>query len=290
MSTIISIGELLWDVFPDYKRPGGSPANLAYHLYTLGNLSHLVSRVGNDFEGDELVRLIKRKGLYSEFIQKDMELPTGKVTVSFNDQEPSYTIHEPAAWDSIVPTQSLLKTLATADAFCFASLSQRNKITANTINFCIENVPDECVKVFDLNLRPPYVDQVLIQKSIKLADVIKVNENEFEILSNWFNTDNFGQHIVNLYPNKIVVVTLGANGSAMYNQNGYYKHEAYPVSESGDFVGVGDAFLACFVHLFLKNHSVNSILNNANKYSAFIASQKGSMPTVPLDLIESVEV
>lgn len=288
MSTILSAGEILWDLFPEYKKPGGSPANLAYHLSVLGNTSLLASRIGMDPEGDSLIQFLEKKDLSTRYIQRDKHLPTGRVTVSLIKDDPSYIIHEPAAWDAIKPTKKLLQLLPSLDAFCFASLSQRSKTTANTIEQILGLLPDNCMSVFDVNLRAPYTDKSLIRTRIISADVIKVNEQEFEILSGWFGTENFGRHVIKTFPDKIVVVTLGASGSAVYTREGYYKHEAYPVSDAGDFVGVGDAFLACFIHLLLKKYSPGDIIGNANKYASFVASQKGSMPSIPPDLIESI--
>jgi len=288
MHKTLSFGEILWDIFPDYKKPGGSPANLAYHLHVLGNESTLVSQVGNDIIGMELLTFLRNKGLPVQFIQKNVKLDTGKVTVTFNEGEPSYFIHEPSAWDFIRFTDNLAKKVKQIDAVCFASLSQRNFKSKETLHRILEQVKPDCLKVFDLNLRPPYTDKSTIKSGIMIADVIKFNEHELNEVSGWFETDNLPNYLLERYPEKIILITLGADGSMFHKKTGVFKHKAYPISGEGDFVGVGDAFLSCFTNLVLKEEPDNTILKKANKYAAYVASQKGGMPAISADLIEWV--
>jgi len=180
----LSFGELLWDLFPGYKTPGGSPANIAYHLHTLGNESHLLTRVGNDPTGAELLEFIGSKGLKTTLIQTDSHQPTGIVTVHVDEKnEPSYTIHEPSAWDFIELNETLNRLAGSLDAICYASLSQRSKGSKFTIQALIERVPDSCIKVFDLNLRPPFFNPEEVLNDIRKADLVKMNEDEFKSVS-----------------------------------------------------------------------------------------------------------
>lgn len=284
MAKIFSIGEVLWDLFPDYKKPGGSPANIAYHAHCLGHDSFLVSKVGNDTDGDELIQFLQKKGLSVRFIQKSSTSPTGLVTVAIQDGEPSYVIHEPSAWDSIEFTDDLKEQITDIDAICFASLSQRNSVTAATVRTLLLEVPPSCLKVFDLNLRPPFVDKSTILDCIEQSDVIKMNEDECQTVSGWFDTSDLPSFLVRKWPDKTVIVTLGANGSAMYFHDGSYTQSAYPISGKGDFVGVGDAFLACFIHLMLEKAPAANLLDHASRYAAYVASQQGGMPEIPADV------
>lgn len=285
MSNILSFGEILWDIFPDYKKPGGSPANLAYHLHALGNQTRLISRVGNDRLGNELVKFISTKGLPVEQIQVDESIQTGTVGVQFTDNEPSYTIHQPAAWDKIDFSEEIKKLASNADAICFASLSQRSEKSKKTLGEILTNTNPECLKVFDLNLRKPFFDKQTIQSSIEVADVIKFNEDELAEVEGWMKTDDLPGYILSNHPKKTILITLGAKGSTMVNIEGKFHHDAYPITSKGDFVGVGDAFLACTTHLILENEKPSTILKKANYYASYIASQKGGMPEVPDDII-----
>jgi len=288
MKKVLSIGEVLWDVFPTYKKPGGSPANLAYHLHSLGNSTILASRIGKDKNGEGLLQFLKEKGLPTDQIQSDETHNTGTVTVTFTDGEPSYVIHEPAAWDFIEYSDALKAAASRLDAICFASLSQRNSVTAGTVQHLLNDLPERCLKVFDLNLRPPFIDRELITSQIEIADVVKFNEEEFEQAKEWFSTHNPAAYLLNLHPEKIILRTLGANGSEMITSSGTFSEDACPISGDGDFVGVGDAFLACFTHLRLQKTALEKLLPAANRYAALVASKQGGMPEIPGSIIEFV--
>ena len=274
----------MWDIFPEYKKPGGSPANLAYHMHVLGNNSILFSRVGKDENGRELLHFLDQKGVSLNHIQIDSAQPTGVVTVQFDENEPHYTIEKPSAWDFIEATPSILDEAKYADAICFASLAQRGEISAASLKQILTETPQSCLKVFDLNLRPPFINKEAIMECIDIADVIKLNENEYEMVSEWFKTDSLTEVLLERNQKKTILVTLGADGSAIQTANGYVKEKACPISGKGDFVGVGDAFLACFTHLKLRNTADSDILKLSNKYAAYVASQQGGMPEIPDDL------
>jgi len=289
MFKTLSVGEVLWDIFPEYKKPGGSPANVAYHLHCLGAKSMLVSRVGKDENGTELIRFLKSKELDVSHIQQDDSQPTGIVNVTFDAGEPSYTIEEPSAWDFITITDELEHELKSLDAICFASLSQRNDVSASTVQKILGLVPKDCLKVFDLNLRAPFFDEDIIRKSMQRSNIIKINEQEFKTLSDWYGNENFTQELIRDDKSKIILLTEGENGSSMFTKDGYFHEDAHPISGSGDFVGVGDAFLACFTFLKLKKVPLTKILSLANHYAAFVASRQGGMPDVPQSILGKIK-
>ena len=289
MYKTLSIGEVLWDIFPDYKKPGGSPANVAYHLHCLGTKSLLLSRVGKDENGADLLQFLNNKGVDTKHIQQDEIHPTGIVNVDFLDGEPSYTIQEPSAWDFISITDELRDEIGSLDAICFASLSQRNKVSANTVQKLLAAVPDDCLRVFDLNLRPPFIDKNGILRAIEQSDIIKINEHEFKTLAGWYGSKNFAEELVEKEPSKTILLTEGENGSSMYTTEGFFHEKAHDITGDGDFVGVGDAFLACFTYLKLKNTSAESILTLSNQYAAFVASQKGGMPDIPTSILDRIQ-
>jgi fructokinase len=288
MYKTLSVGEVLWDIFPDYKKPGGSPANVAYHLHSLGTDSLLLSRLGKDRNGDGLLDFLNQKGINCNLIQLDDKHPTGIVNVEFDEGEPSYSIEGPSAWDFIEITDELIKDVNSLDAICFASLSQRNDKTKDTVQNLLSAVPGSCLKVFDLNLRPPFVDKDLVISTIQKSDIIKINEHEFKILTEWFGKQDFTVDLFEDDPAKIVLLTEGEKGSTMFTSTNTLHEDAHPISGEGDFVGVGDAFLACFTFLKLNQTPENKILSLSNQYAAFVASQKGGMPDIPESILEQI--
>lgn len=289
MFKTLSFGEILWDLFPHYKKPGGSPANLAYHLHLFGNSSYLLSKIGNDENGDELLKFLMQKKLSIRYIQRDTKLPTGTVKVMVDeDNEPTYTIQQPAAWDDIELTSEINLLTGSLDAFCFASLSQRDYRSKRTVDALLKKLPSNCLKVFDLNIRPPFVDKETILKNIKESDVIKFNREEFSIVGKWLDAEDTADKIIEMDPNKTILLTLGSQGSELINVNGRFCQKAFPILGNGDFVGVGDAFLACFTHLMLKRVEPQQLLKISNRYAAFVASQQGSMPDIPTDILDLI--
>lgn len=289
MFKTLSFGEILWDLFPNYKKPGGSPANLAYHLHLFGNDSNLLSKIGDDDIGKELLNFFLKKGVTIKYIQKDPILPTGTVSVMVEENnEPSYTIHQPAAWDDIELTSELSPLIESLDAFCFASLSQRNEGSKRTVDSLIERLPANCLKVYDLNIRPPFIDKASILKNIQESDVIKLNQEEYSIVGSWLNTADTAEKIIEMDSNKTVLLTLGSKGSELINRKGRFYQNAYPIQGDGDFVGVGDAFLASITHLKLKKIEPQQLLEKSNKYAAFVASQQGSMPDIPQNILDMI--
>ena len=289
MFKTLSFGEILWDLFPDYKKPGGSPANLAYHLHLFGNRSHLLSKIGSDENGDELIKFLLKKGVSDTYIQIDPNLPTGTVSVTVDEKnEPTYTIHQPAAWDDIEFTEELNLLTESLDAFCFASLSQRNEGSKKTVESLLKRVPENCLKVYDLNLRAPFIDKQTILRNISESDVIKMNQEEYTTVGKWLDAVDTGDEILKMDANKSVLLTLGSQGSELINSKGRFFQRAFPIHGHGDFVGVGDAFLACFTHLLLKRTEPQKLLESSNRYAAFVASQKGSMPDIPNDILDLI--
>lgn len=289
MFKTLSVGEVLWDIFPDYKKPGGSPANVTYHLHSLSAESLLLSRVGNDENGAELLKFLETKGIDCSLIQKDETQSTGIVNVEFNEGEPSYSIEEPSAWDFIELSDELKNNIHSLDALCFASLSQRSEKTKSTVQYLLSKVPTSCLKVFDLNLRPPFVDKELVISSIQKSDIIKINEHEFKTLAEWYGSRNFIDEILENHPSKIILLTEGEKGSSMCTSEETIHEDAHPITGDGDFVGVGDAFLACFTFLKLNDTPKSRILTLANQYAAFVASQKGGMPDIPESILEQIQ-
>lgn len=289
MFKTLSFGEILWDLFPDYKKPGGSPANLAYHLHLFGNRSYLLSKVGNDENGNDLIHFLIEKGVSTKYIQRDPELPTGTVSVTMDEKnEPSYKIQQPAAWDEIELTTEINILIESLDAFCFASLAQRNDRSKKTVDILLRELPANCLKVFDLNIRPPFVDKETILHNIMQSDVIKFNQEEYSMIGKWLNTEDTADKIIGMNSNKTILLTLGSQGSELINSSGRFFQKAFPIDVNGDFVGVGDAFLACFTHLMLKNIEPQQLLEMSNRYAAYVASKQGSMPDIPQEMLDLI--
>lgn len=291
MNTIIGLGEVLWDEFDNYKRPGGAPANVAYHANILGSNGIIASSVGDDHSGSELIKFFQRKKIPVDHIQRNKEKSTGKVSVTMHGSEASYVIHEDTAWDHLKFSEEW-KTLAKkADAVCFGSLAQRNEISRNTILTFLDHCSSDCIRVFDVNLRPPFFSGEVIIESLKRTDVIKLNEHEFRQLPEITgSTKSTKELLLDDYGISVICLTKGAKGCEIITPDSHFIEGPFEIDTSlGDSVGVGDSFTATLIHNKLKGRKWQEALHLANKYAANMAALKGAMPDVPTKIISEVQ-
>ena len=287
--TILHFGEILWDQFKEYKRAGGSPFNVSMHLHYLRHNSHLISAVGRDELGSQLLDIIGQKEGDKNFIERT-DYPTGTVSVHMDDNnEPTYTIHQRVAWDFIQPSDSLSSITRTADAFTFATLAQRSSTNRITLQKIISDLPDSCLLFLDVNLRPPFVQKPVLEYSMKKADYIKMNRDEWDRIGGMFDIEEESE-LLEVFDLKGIILTLGADGSIYFDRDGtHYVESAVKIaSGSGDFVGVGDAFWACFIHHTLKGSPWRETIKKANRYAGWVAEQKGGIPEPDEELIKAI--
>lgn len=287
--TILHFGEILWDQFPDYKRAGGSPFNVAMHLHYLGHESRLISAVGLDDPGSQLLDIIKQKGADNSLIQR-LEYPTGSVSVEIDkDNEPRYTIHERVAWDFISFPEGIVNVAPDTEAFTFATLSQRSSTNRISLQKIMATLPDTCQYFLDVNLRPPYVNKPVLEFSLNKTDYVKMNRSEWDQIGSMLEMDS-EQVLLDHFNLSGMILTLGGDGSIYFDRNStHYIESAVDINPGkGDSVGVGDAFWACFIHHTLKNTPWQETLRKANQYAGWVAEQKGGIPDPDEDLIKAI--
>lgn len=276
---IVGIGELLWDMLPSGKAIGGAPANFAYHAGRLGEEGWVVSAVGDDALGHEILDVLDEKRLHSLVAMVDK--PTGTVQVSLDDAGvPTYTIVEDVAWDHIPFTPKMQDLASRADAVCFGSLVQRNGSRASVLKF-LEAVPASALKVFDINLRQHFYTPEILRKSLEIADVLKINDEEIVTLSEMFGLGSDPREacrkLIGQYSLRFVLLTKGAQGSEVISPD-----EAIPQGvgkvDVVDTVGAGDAFTAAFTVAYLRGDSLADAQKLAGEVTAYVCSHKGAMP------------
>lgn len=279
LKKVICFGEMLWDCFPDKEIPGGAPMNVALHLKQLGLNSQMISRVGTDEHGKKLREFVEGYGLPTKLIQIDADHQTGTVTVHNEDPENiRYTIVSPVAWDFIDLDEDNKAAVRNSDAFIFGSLAVRNNISWQTL-YQLLHLPT--LKIFDINLRAPFFDFEKIEIIFGFTDILKINEDELEVVADYFGikpeTEKVCQLLTTHFPIKMVCITLGSKGAMIYQNGAIFKHPGYKVKVE-DTVGSGDAFLGGFVQSFLESKSPMEILDFACALGAFVATQKGGTP------------
>jgi fructokinase len=277
---IVGIGEILWDILPSGKRLGGAPANFAYDAAALGARSCIVSAVGDDPAGREILEHVRRAGIDPEYIAVDPEHPTGTVSVQVDCRGiPSFTIHEGAAWDNIVFNERSGDLAAAADAVCFGTLAQRSETSRKSIFRFIKSIPSDCLCVFDVNLRQRYYSNEIIRESLKKCDVLKLNEQELpvisEILSISGSESEILQRMILDCGLKLVALTLGEKGSRLASSSEVSFLEAMKVPVV-DTVGAGDAFTAALTMGLLQRLPLRVIHENATRLAGFVCTHHGA--------------
>lgn len=286
---ILGIGELLWDLLPEGPRLGGAPANFTVMAGRLGSHAAILSRIGRDDLGRQAVDLLDPLPADTEFLQIDPVHETGRVTVRFEGGQPHYTIHEPAAWDALELSDEWVQLAERADALCFGSLAQRSAESRQTIQTLAAQSSSQCVRIFDVNLRAPYYSSEIIQESLELATVMKMNDAEVPLVlgllglqvgedASLISLRGGAERLLQEFPTlDLVAVTRGPHGSLLVRRNEWHEHPGV-ATRVADTIGAGDAFTAALAHYLLRGADLASINEAGNRWGSWVASQPGAMP------------
>lgn len=279
--SIISFGEILWDMLPTGKVAGGAPMNVVYHAKQFGMDTQMISAVGNDDLGKELVAFLQQKGIPTDLIHVNYTFDTSTVKVTLNEKgSASYEIVEPVAWDFLFIDESRNKAVAQADYLLFGSLICRSETNLKTLL----HFANQAQKVvFDVNLRPPFYSQALIETLLQKADIVKMNDEELAIILNWYgikgDLTNQMASLMEKFELETLVMTQGKDGAFCMHNGILYTQASFPVTVK-DTVGSGDSFLAAFIYKMSIGASWQDCLAFACATGAFVATQSGGTPTI----------
>ena len=276
---VVIFGEMLWDCLPSGPVPGGAPMNVTLNLHQLGLDSKLISAVGNDSDGEELIAFLKTFDLPVDLIQVNEEHKTSKVLVNDSDPENiKYTIVSPVAWDYVDWNEENDNAVSGAEAFVFGTLGVRNSHSLQTL---LKLLHHQTLRIFDVNFRPPFYDFEIIETLLGFTDILKINEDELDIFADYFdvkpNVESVCNYLDTHYPMDLICVTQGSKGALIYKEGNIISHEGYKVTVA-DSIGAGDAFLSGFIKTYLEEQPLEKVLDFACKLGAFVASKKGGTP------------
>ena len=303
---ILGVGELLWDLLPEGPQPGGvpidgstsrgwlggAPTNFAVMAGRLGNHAVILSRIGRDDLGRKAVDILDPLPADTSFLEVDPVHETGKVTVVLENGQPQFTIHQPSAWDFLELSDDWVHMAERADAICFGSLAQRAHESRQTIQTLAAQTSASCIRVFDVNLRAPFFSGEVIQESLELATVMKMNDAEVPQVLGLLGLPEhegkeqdqlrFGaQRLLDEFPTlQMVAITRGARGSLLVARDEWNEHPGYPVKVA-DTIGSGDAFTAAITHYLLRGADLATLNEAGNRWGGWIATQSGATPPLP---------
>lgn len=286
---IVSLGEVLWDLFPAGAILGGAPANFACHAGALGADAALVSRVGRDELGTQALVRLRDYDLNLSAISVDSTAATGTVEVKVaTDGQPQYVIRTNAAWDSIAADDAAMRLASVADAVCFGTLAQREPGSRSAISRILAATRRDALRIFDINLRAPFYTPEVIQSSLESANVLKLNETELPVLAAQFglvgSSDHQLEELARRFRLDVIALTLGAAGSRVL-RGGVWTSEPGRKVKVKDAVGAGDSFTAALVLGLLRGWPTPKILAAATDIAAYVCTQPGATPELPPELV-----
>ena len=288
MAKITCFGEVLWDVFPTHKKIGGAPLNVAARLQSFGNKVSMVSCIGEDEKGEEILTFFKTRGVNTDGVQVDSTLKTGKVKVILDEEgTASYDIMFPRAWDKIELSETAKSIVSNSDAFVFGSLVARDNTSRETL-YGLLNLAK--YKIFDVNLRPPHYTVEVLKDLMSRADFVKFNDEEIIEIAAAMGFKSESLEVIIQYVAKetnadTICVTKGGEGAILYVNEVFYYNEGYKVTVV-DTVGAGDSFLASMITELLNKTAPQDALNFACAVGAIVASSEGANPEIKKEAID----
>ncbi len=282
---VVGVGEVLWDVLPRGRSLGGAPCNFACHAQGLGAESAVVSRLGEDSLGDESVTHLRGRGVDVRFLPRDPAHPTGTVSVDVDHEgKPTYLIHENVGWDFLEASAPSIAFLRGADCVCFGTLAQRSPVARESMRRLVEATPPDALRILDVNLRQAFYSAGVIEDSFRLANVVKLSDEELPVVSKTLgvagSTTEQLAELAARFELRLIALTRGAAGSLLWSTEGAMDHPGVP-AELSDTIGAGDSFTAALAMGLLAGHSLERINRQANHVAAWVCSQEGGTPRLP---------
>ena len=285
---VIGMGEALWDMLPEGRKIGGAPANFAWHVSQFGFDSRVVSAVGEDPLGQEILDTFDAKKL--KYAIGKVPYPTGTVQVELDSEGvPRYEIKEGVAWDNIPFSPEVEALARSAKAVCFGSLAQRSVVSRETVNRFLDTMPDDStLKIFDINLRQNFYTKEILHNSFMKCNVLKINDEELVTVSRMFgypgmDAESKCRALMSDYGLKMLILTCGVNGSYVFGQDSMSFLDT-PKVEVADTVGAGDSFTAAFVAAILRGRPICEAHRLAVEVSAYVCTENGAMPPLPEEM------
>ena len=277
---IVCIGEVLWDIFPTFKTPGGAPANVAYHCQMMGINTTLLSRIGKNNQGNSLCVALQKKRISTSELQIDDTYPTGSVHITLKDREPTYSITKNVAWDYLAYSPQWKKITQSAKVICLGTLASRNQTSQNTIIQLLNNCLPNTTIFLDLNFRPPYISPQILTPLLNKAHIIKGNQEEWARISELYSWKDPIREILSYTNCHATITTMGEKGAKLHSLKQSYTCTNFPSSsiKTGDCVGLGDAFSAAFCVSIALEEPYPISLEKATKYATKMVGYSGSMP------------
>ncbi|MFZ7187032.1 aminoimidazole riboside kinase [Avibacterium avium] len=291
------LGDAVVDLIPDgeqhYLRcAGGAPANVAVGVARLGGESGFIGKVGKDPLGEFMQQTLQQEKVDTTFMTLDPAQRTSTVVVGLDQGERSFTFMVNPSADQFLQV-SELPAFSQGQWLHCCSIALINDPSRTATFTAMKNIRQAKGYVsFDPNLRESLwqsLDEMreVVMQAVALADVLKFSEEELTFLTQTDSLEKAFEKITALYPQKLIIVTLGKEG-ALYHFNGTKEIVAGKALQPVDTTGAGDAFVGGLLAGLSQNPDWQSnhetlvkILRQANACGALATTAKGAMSALP---------
>jgi fructokinase len=278
----VAFGEVVWDILPGGRVLGGTPLNMAFRCNSFGEESVLLSRLGYDNSGNDVLDELEKLGISDKNIQIDDEFPTGTINITFDEKNEShYEVVQDVAFDHIEFSAEALKLARNTDCLFYGLLPQRFGISKNTLRELLKESPDS-IHFFDLKLFEHFFNKKVVENLLFSSNIVRIKEKEIAFLEKELelnrseNLEIFGASLAEKYKLDMVLITRGASGVfAFHKTKGVFYDAGYEI-EMVDNIGSGVAFLAAFLHYYLNGKTVQESLNFGNAAGALNTTKRGA--------------
>lgn len=292
---VVGLGELIWDILPDGKQLGGAPTNFAYISRLLGNQTIVASRVGTDELGREALSRLRRMKISTDYLQLDNEHPTGTVLAQIDEGgEPRFAVNQNSAWDYLQWSAAWGELAGLTDAVCFGTLGQRKPLARETIIRFLKHTRPNALRIFDVNLRHSFFTAAMLQDSLRLASIVKLNSDELSTVASMLSLEeseeeSIGKRLLAIFDARLIAITRGENGSLLVTDKETINHPGFRVQVK-DTIGAGDAFTAALVHFYLRGAPLKIMSEAANRMGAWVATRTGATPETTTQFLREILV
>lgn len=229
---------------------GGDALNEAVILKRLGADVELVSKVGNDSAGKEILDFIVGEGISDKSIIKSINDPTSINIVLVDDKGERYFLTNPSGCLRKLSEADLLPYLGQAgDIVSFASIFVSNELDIEATTRVFKKIKEKNGRILAVDMTKAKHGETLadISPMLKYVDLIFPNEAEIALLTGENDRYKNASYLVEAGV-KCAVIKCGQDGCLIYDGREYIEVPAYENAKVVDSTGAGDSFVAGFLY------------------------------------------
>lgn len=276
----------------DFKKiSGGKGANQAVAAKRLGANVHMVGKVGRDDNGKDLMNLLKKEGINTDYIYLDDSNPTGMAFINVDDNGENSIVVVPGSnmninIDEIRNAQNVIKdskvvisqfeTTIESTIVAF-KIAKQNNISTILNPAPVREIPEDLLAYTDIII--PNETEASKFTGIEVKDIESLKESCKIILNKGV---------------KFVIITLGDKGAAIACKEKFELIPAYKV-KAVDTTAAGDGFIGALASNLAEENinfeNIKKAVQFANKVSSIIVQKEGAQPSLPYlnEVMESFE-